>query len=80
MSWEDCGFKPGKIYGPDTCRQCGECDGKHHFYVGCADSCLDDNEERPELPEGLDPEMFFQCKHCGVFAEAVDDDSIGGSA
>lgn len=73
MSWEDCGFKPGKIYGPETCRQCSDCDGNHHFYIGCADSCLDEDDKLPVLPDGLDPEVFFVCKHCNIYAESVDE-------
>lgn len=85
MSWEDCGFKPGKIFGDPKCpRTCSGCDGEHHFYVQCRDGCLDEDEPREQLPEGLNPDIHFKCKHCGTYAEAVDDDGgeggEGGSA
>lgn len=74
MSYEDCGFKPGKIYGPEKCaRQCSDCDGDHHFYIGGRSGCEDDDDEMPVLPDGLDPEMYFVCKHCETYAEAVDE-------
>lgn len=74
MSYEDCGFKPGKINGPRTCRQCDGCNGLHHFYVAYA------GEDDGELPDGMAPdEGYFQCKHCGTWAEMVDEDEEGES-
>ncbi len=65
MSWEDCGFKPGKINGPAKCsRQCSACDGEHHFIVDASDC----SEESPDA-------MKFACKHCDVTAEMVPDDT-----
>lgn len=64
MSWEDCGFKPGKINGPAKCpRQCSDCDGDHHFYIDSGDDAEDEAGTQ------------FVCKHCGVNAEMVDDDT-----
>jgi hypothetical protein len=64
MSWEDCGFKPGKINGPAKCsRQCDACDGDHHFLVDGGDP--DDDKE---------PVAQFVCKHCDATAEMVDED------
>lgn len=64
MSWEDCGFKPGKINGPEKCPagMCGDCDGDHHFYA-----------QADEDTDG-EPTMFFACKHCPTTAEMVDED------
>lgn len=74
MSWEDCGFKPGKIYGDAKCaRKCGDCDGEHHFYIGTSDS-HNEEDEPLKLPEGLDPNVFFCCRHCETYADAIDDD------
>ncbi len=71
MSWEDCGFKPGKINGPAKCaRQCSDCDGEHHFYAHSGE--WEDEDEYP--PEDWEPEMYFACKHCGATAEMVSDD------
>lgn len=68
MSWEDCGFKPGKINGPPRCpRQCGDCDGEHHFLIDSGMG-LEDEEYDPEAP------AQFVCKHCDATAEMVDDD------
>jgi len=62
MSWEDCGFNPGKIDGPEKCPRgsCSDCDGFHHFYAH-------DNSD-----DGSD--WVFACKHCDTTAEMVDDD------
>lgn len=68
MSWEDCGFRPGKIDGPAQCPKgaCGECDGAHHFIVGF------DEDDESEFDDG--PDMFFKCKHCDAIAEMVGED------
>jgi hypothetical protein len=72
MSWEDCGFKPAP-HEPKYCRQCSDCDGEHHFYVTCADGC-DDDDDPLEVPEGIDRDMHFVCKHCGLRVNAIDED------
>lgn len=57
MSWEDCGFKPGKINGNPKCaRYCSDCDGEHHFYASCSSDGI-----------GL-----FVCKHCDATAEMIE--------
>lgn len=74
MSWEDCGFKPGKIYGPSKCSlQCSDCDGDHHFLIGSSESGCEDDDEPVTLPEGLDPSVYFVCRHCETYADAVDE-------
>lgn len=61
MSWEDCGYRPGKINGPDKCpRRCGDCDGEHHFLV-------DYDYEFPT----------FACKHCDATAELIEEEDEG---
>ena len=73
MSWEDCGMKPGRVFGPPTCRECEACDGKHHFLM--AYNFGEDRGDEsgsdvwPKELEGVD--TAFVCKHCGTFAEAV---------
>lgn len=77
MSWEDCGFRPGKIHGPPKCPRgaCSDCDGEHHFDAESVD------------PEHLDPDdsvareavaaghtEYFACRHCDTWATMVDED------
>lgn len=77
MSWEDCGFKPGKIHGNARCdRTCSDCDGEHHFYIQSGPRLDDDDNEIP-LPDGVDEECYFSCKHCETIAEAIDDPEVG---
>jgi hypothetical protein len=66
-------MKPGKVFGPETCRECDGCDGKHHFYIGASCPEFGDDEDLfLTLPKELEnhPSVFV-CKHCGAFAEAV---------
>ncbi len=77
MSWEDCGFKPGTIHGPDRCPfgACSECDAEHHFfYVACIEPELFDGVAMVASPENTGPTVpCFVCKHCEAWAEMVDE-------
>lgn len=74
MSWEDCGYKPGKIEGRATCPagRCGDCDGEHHFYVRYGDD--EENERKAAADPNFEPEPYFSCKHCEARATMVQDD------
>ena len=75
MSFEDCGMKPGKIFGDPECRPCESCDGSHHFLIGPTPSKGEDDDwddDFDDMIKELDaPLAIFTCKHCGTFAEAV---------
>jgi hypothetical protein len=74
MSWEDCGFKPGTIFGPTQCEHvCGDCDGEHHFLITSDAQQAEMNGE--EWPADKEPTNYFVCKHCPTTATMVDDDS-----
>jgi len=79
VSWEECGFKPGAIHGPDKCaRTCSDCDGDHHFYAHSVDP--EDDERNDECGRAEQEAIaaghteFFVCKHCVTWAEMVDED------
>ena len=76
MSWEVCGFRPGKIHGRAKCRQmCGDCDGAHHFLYDSVDPetmGAADEATRARVADGH--AECFVCKHCPTWAEIIDDE------
>jgi len=71
MSWEDCGYRPGTVHGPEKCPlRCGDCDGLHHFYV---------DDESDSRARRLHSDRFV-CAHCPATADLVDEDNPAQAA